>query len=270
MFTHLVESDLHKGELKRKGTFFIITMAAYALALMATGVVGVYAYEAQMADQNLELVALVPPDTEVRKPKDAPPRLKANTPAPTSAGSKTAGGPVQPLPSNTSTDQTKISGPARTSTEQQLPTVPEGSNRSIGPSAGLYNPVGDGTNSASSTTGNPDGRLIDEEPPPAVKKEEAPKNKIRYIGVANGSATSLPEPVYPQIAKAAGIQGTVTVEILIDEMGRVITARATNGHPFLRPEAEKAAARARFTPTTLSNQPVKAKGIITFNFVLRK
>ncbi len=28
MFSQLVESDLHRGELKRKGTFFLATMAA--------------------------------------------------------------------------------------------------------------------------------------------------------------------------------------------------------------------------------------------------
>jgi protein TonB len=272
MFSHLVESDLHKGELKRKGTFFLATMIAYALVLMATGVVGVYAYEAHIDDQNLELVALVPIDTEETKSKEAKPRLKANMPVAAAAtgGSKNAGGPKQSVPSNTSADETKISGLPQASTNQMPPTIGEDGNRTIGFNRGAYNPNGDGINSSPSTTGNRNSKLIDEEPPPVVKKQDSPDKKIQYIGVANGRAISLPEPAYPQIARAAGIEGVVMVEILIDEMGRVMSARATNGHPFLRPEAERAAARARFTPTTLSNQPVKAKGIITFNFVLRK
>jgi outer membrane biosynthesis protein TonB len=60
------------------------------------------------------------------------------------------------------------------------------------------------------------------------------------------------------------------VEIVIDEAGRVLSAHATSGHPLLRLEAEKAAYRARFSPTLLQNEPVKVKGVITFNFILGK
>jgi hypothetical protein len=36
---------------------------------------------------------------------------------------------------------------------------------------------------------------------------------------------------------------------------------------LLNHEAEKAAMQARFTPTKLSNQPVKVSGVISYNFV---
>lgn len=272
MFSHLVESDLHAGELKRKGTFFLATMAAYALILMAMGVAGVYAYEANINDQNLELVALVPPDTEEPKQAQAPPRVRVNTSSATvnTGGSRNPRGPQQPVPSNTSSDLTKTSGPPQASTNQMPPTVPEGGNRSIGFSTGPYNPNGDGTNSASGTKGNPNGKLIDEEPPIMKKVEPPEKKRIAYIGPVNSKALSLPQPAYPGVAKVAGVQGVVTVEILIDETGRVMTAHATSGHPLLRSESEKAAYRARFSPTLLQNQPVKAKGVITFNFILSK
>ncbi|HEX8188229.1 MAG TPA: energy transducer TonB, partial [Pyrinomonadaceae bacterium] len=74
---------------------------------------------------------------------------------------------------------------------------------------------------------------------------------------------------YPPIAKAAGIQGTVAVQIVIDEQGRVISAKATDGPPLLMSAAVQAAYRASFTPTVLGGQHVKVTGSITYNFVLR-
>jgi TonB family protein len=61
----------------------------------------------------------------------------------------------------------------------------------------------------------------------------------------------------------------VTVQILVDEQGRVVTAQAVSGHQLLLAAAKDAALRARFTPTKLSGVPVKVQGLITYNFVLR-
>jgi TonB family protein len=86
-------------------------------------------------------------------------------------------------------------------------------------------------------------------------------------GILNGKARSLPKPSYPQIARAAHASGQVVVEILVDERGCVKTARATGGHPLLQSAAVEAARQACFSPTRLSGQPVKVKGMITYNFV---
>jgi TonB family protein len=85
-------------------------------------------------------------------------------------------------------------------------------------------------------------------------------------GVLNGRAISLPKPPYPAAAKAVGAKGSVIVEVTLDENGRVITAKATEGHPLLRAAAEAAAREARFTPTKLSGQAVQVSGVITYNF----
>jgi protein TonB len=60
----------------------------------------------------------------------------------------------------------------------------------------------------------------------------------------------------------------VSVQVLVDLDGRVISAKALSGSPFLIVEAQKAALQARFSPTLLSDQPVKVSGVITYNFVL--
>jgi TonB family protein len=87
-------------------------------------------------------------------------------------------------------------------------------------------------------------------------------------GVLNGKAISKPAPAYPADAKSAGASGTVTVLIVIAEDGTVESAQAASGHPLLLEAAVKAAQKARFSPTFLSGQPVKVKGVVTYNFVL--
>jgi TonB family protein len=88
-------------------------------------------------------------------------------------------------------------------------------------------------------------------------------------GVLNGKAVSKPEPEYPETAKAARASGTVTVQILVDEEGNVISASAVSGHPLLQQAAVAAARTAKFSPTRLSGQPVKVSGVVTYNFVLQ-
>jgi protein TonB len=106
---------------------------------------------------------------------------------------------------------------------------------------------------------------VGEPPPPA----DPPKPKIIISkGPINGQALSLPKPSYPPLAKQAGIQGTVSVQVLIDESGRVISAKAIAGSPFLTAEAQKAALLAKFSPTMLGDQAVKVSGVITYNFIL--
>ena len=85
-------------------------------------------------------------------------------------------------------------------------------------------------------------------------------------GVLNGKALSLPAPLYPEIAKRARTQGLVSVEVVIDVSGRVISAKAVSGPEMLREAAERAAMQARFTPALLSGQPVKMSGTINYNF----
>ena len=99
----------------------------------------------------------------------------------------------------------------------------------------------------------------------AVSGGAAGSGKVVSGGVIK--ATSKPEPAYPAIAKAVRASGPVTVEVLVDERGRVSTARALAGHPLLRASAEAAARQARFSPTLLAGRPVKVRGTITYNFV---
>jgi protein TonB len=123
---------------------------------------------------------------------------------------------------------------------------------------------GTGGGSGLPTTTAPDPNA-DAPPPPPPPKKEPPKTVSG--GVLNGKATSLPKPAYPPAAKAVQASGSVSVQVLIDEGGRVVSASAVSGHPLLRAAAVAAARGARFSPTLLSGQAVKVSGVITYNFV---
>ena len=106
---------------------------------------------------------------------------------------------------------------------------------------------------------------IDSEPPPPAP---APILKPVSGGVLNGTAISLPPPGYPEAARRLRLSGIVTVEVVVDETGKVISAVATSGPAMLRDVAVQAALRARFSPTKLSGQPVKVSGLINYKFAL--
>jgi len=108
---------------------------------------------------------------------------------------------------------------------------------------------------------------FDSEPPPPPP---APRPILKPVsgGVLNGIAVSMPPPDYPATAKRMRISGSVTIEVVIDETGKVISAQATSGPASLRDVAVQAALRARFSPTKLSGQPVKVSGTINYKFTL--
>ena len=87
-------------------------------------------------------------------------------------------------------------------------------------------------------------------------------------GVVNGKATSLPVPVYPSGALNAKVSVVVKVQVLIDETGSVISAKAVEGieNVSMRIAAEQAAMLTKFSPTILSGVPVKVSGVIIYKF----
>lgn len=110
---------------------------------------------------------------------------------------------------------------------------------------------------ASAHTANPQSAC---EPPPQLVR--------RPGSVLMQDAVTRVEPTYPPLAKAARVSGAVVVEVTVDEQGRVISARATSGHPLLKDAAVAAARGWTFTPTELSGGRTKVIGTLTFNFTL--
>ena len=106
-------------------------------------------------------------------------------------------------------------------------------------------------------------------PPPSSGTESAmPRQPGVPGGALQGSAIKRVQPSYPPVAKAAGAEGSVQVQITINENGDVTEASAINGHPLLRDSAVAAARQWKFKPTEQSGQAVRVQGVLTFNFVL--
>ena len=61
--------------------------------------------------------------------------------------------------------------------------------------------------------------------------------------------------------------GKVTIQVLIDVDGNVVSAKIIDGNPLLAEAAAKAARRAKFAPTILAGDPIQVSGDIIYNFV---
>ena len=87
-------------------------------------------------------------------------------------------------------------------------------------------------------------------------------------GALEREAVSKVEPIYPPIAKAARASGDVKVEVVIDEMGKVLSARIVSGHPLLRGSALAAARQWTFKPAPSAKETAKLTAVLTFHFEL--
>jgi protein TonB len=268
MFTNLIESQSHRKEFKRRSSFFLFTVAAYAVILFGAGIGSIYAYDAQLEAQasGLELMSWVPPVTPTT-PKPVIERSPSAHHAPSSV-------PIDP----------GVSRPQRTELVSRTDDP-----RSIPPEVGTKSspipPATDDVVLGKRNVDPPPAKGSDDKgncltcpsTPPTIKvAEKAPEpppakppttQRVPSV-VLTSKAIALPQPPYPMMAKQMRIQGLVSVQILVDEQGRVISAQVVTGNPALSTAARDAAMRARFTPTMLNGQPVKIQGIINYNFTM--
>jgi TonB family protein len=77
-------------------------------------------------------------------------------------------------------------------------------------------------------------------------------------------------PVYPQVAKAAGIQGTVILHAIIGMDGTPLSLRVMNSDidPALTRSAVEAVSKWRYRPTLLNGEPIEVDTTIMVNFTL--
>jgi len=73
-------------------------------------------------------------------------------------------------------------------------------------------------------------------------------------------------PVYPSIARATGIEGSVVVEASIGPAGNVVSTKVISGPPILRQAALDALRRWKYQPGTLNGEPVAVQITVTIQF----
>jgi protein TonB len=77
-------------------------------------------------------------------------------------------------------------------------------------------------------------------------------------------------PVYPEIARAAHVEGTVMLEAVLDPAGRVTQLRVVKSIPLLDQAALDAVRQWRYTPSMYGGRPVSVLMTITIRFTLQQ
>jgi protein TonB len=275
MLDQLIESRSHTEENAKRGGFLMATFIVTTTMLLSGVLWSLFAKDLAMGNENLELSTMVAPVpvTEVAPPAPLKKEEKSVRPqiekvvTPTRQSNMARIDETQPAPNEISvspnTQKARPIGDFLITNGKEL-------DLQSSPSANIgRETIGGSGLSRNSETERPE--IVEKIPPPPIiekKVEESPRKPTTPVstGVVNGKATSLPKPVYSAAAKAINAVGDVNIQVLIDEKGNVISAKAMSGHPLLRDSAERAARIAKFTPTVLSNQPVKVTGIIVYKF----
>jgi TonB family protein len=71
------------------------------------------------------------------------------------------------------------------------------------------------------------------------------------------------EPVYPELAKRARVQGRVVLVVTVDEEGNVSAIEVANGHPLLDEAAKATVSQWKYSPTLLNGEPVPVSYTVT-------
>jgi periplasmic protein TonB len=100
----------------------------------------------------------------------------------------------------------------------------------------------------------------------------APDNSHRRISqggqVEAARIISRPDPIYPEWARRAGIQGDVVLHAIIGTDGRILELHAVSGNPLLVRPALDAVQQWRYQPTLLNGEPVEVETTITVSFII--
>jgi TonB family protein len=113
----------------------------------------------------------------------------------------------------------------------------------------------------------PEARAQAAQEPPATPAAEAASPLQVGAGVSRPEKISGATPLYTEIARKAGVQGTVVVESIIDKQGNITEARILRGLPLgLGESALDAVKTWKFKPAIFEGQPVKVYYTLSVNF----
>lgn len=173
--------------------------------------------------------------------------------------------PEPPLPPRPPTPKDTPPPPDRDAAPVEAPT---GFTRDDGIDRPQFEDLGSSIG-AGVVPGAPDAIVTDGPvaPPPPPK----PRETVRVGGgIRPPAKTRDATPVYPAIAQAARVEGTVILEALLNESGRVQNLRVLRAHPMLEQAAVDAVRQWEYTPTLLNGVPVSVIMTVTVTFTLTR
>ena len=238
LFEDLVDSDV-RGHKTKQSRILPISLALHAIALILLVVVPIFSKEQLPEPTSVVKAFFVEPAAAPPPPPPPPP------PAPKA--------PVvqqKPVP----TEVPKFVAPVETPTEVK----PEAS-MDLGVEGGVAGGVEGGV--AGGVVGGVVGGL-----PEAPAQVTEP---IRVGGqIKEPKIIKRTQPVYPDIARQARVQGVVIMECVISPKGTVTTCKNLRGIPLLDQAAHDAVMQWTYSPTLLNGVPVPVIMTVTVNFKL--
>ena len=102
---------------------------------------------------------------------------------------------------------------------------------------------------------------------PAAATDNGTSPQLISTGSLSGRESKRVTPVYPSVARNAGVTGTVRVFAIVDENGKIWVTNS-EGPTLLRRAAEDAARNWTFPPTIVSGKAVRIAGYLDFDFKL--
>jgi periplasmic protein TonB len=99
-------------------------------------------------------------------------------------------------------------------------------------------------------------------------KAATPKKVAISAGVMQGMLIQKTTPVYPPIAKAARVSGTVVLQATISKNGTIENLRVVSGPAMLQQSALDAVKQWRYKPYELNNEPVEVETTVNVIFTL--
>jgi protein TonB len=104
---------------------------------------------------------------------------------------------------------------------------------------------------------------------PFVPKPPAPVARPPRVSVVmEGYLVHKIEPLYPPLARAARVQGSVELQAVISKQGTIEKLQVLRGHPLLVKAAVEAVQQWRYRPYILNGEPVEVETHVTVNFSL--
>ena len=105
---------------------------------------------------------------------------------------------------------------------------------------------------------------------PPVTVATPPVKPPRITSIRMATPIYKVEPIYPHLAKVAGVSGVVELLGVLGTDGRIHELKVLRGHPLLVGAALDAVRQWIFEPTLLNGQAVEVAAPITVNFILKR
>jgi len=148
-----------------------------------------------------------------------------------------------------------------------LDSLNPGSSAGPGGSAGPSNVIGILASGVAPIVAPPPRPPDPPTPPPAPKIPRVGPTRVSSTVQASRLIRKV-DPVYPQLAKIARVEGTVIAEARVTESGIIDSLRIISGNPLFFQSVMDAVKEWLYEPTLLGGEPIDIITTITVNFRL--